>query len=295
MLDAYHYIMNHILNPGRLFLGKMYTSLPLESNRKMDQALDTFNEQLMHLIQQCKEEKSGHTTFEEKEQSLLQMMVNSVDEEGSGLTNSELKDNCAVFFLAGHETTASALSSLFYSLAKNPHVQDKLYEEICSTFSNDETSVINYQKLHDMPYLECVLKENLRLYPPIALLPGRMLQSSQVIDGYKVPKGFVVSLNIFSLHRNPQVWGEDAEEFRPERFMENIYPPFALAPFGGGPRLCIGKQFSLTEQKAFAVTLLKRFKIELLHPGQVMHFNKNTPSLAPVEDFKLKLVRRFDY
>nr|CAG4712036.1 unnamed protein product [Naegleria fowleri] len=294
-LEAYHYVMCNLLNPERVILGKAFTSLPLERNRKMENAIQTFRSFLDDIIVEFRNRK--HEQPEEsihrdvKQKTLLELMVDAVDEEGTALTNEELKDQCAIFFLAGHETTASAMASLFYSLAKYPHVQEKLLEEISNTFSHDE-NISNYNKLQSMNYLDCVLKENMRLFPPITQLPLRVSNSPQVIEGYKVPKGFIVTLNIYALHRNTQVWGDDAEVFRPERFMENSYPPFSVAYFGGGPRLCLGKQFSLLEQKSFIISLLQRFKIELSYPDQVMKFNKSQPGLAHEEGFKLKLVKR---
>ncbi|KAG2373875.1 hypothetical protein C9374_011760 [Naegleria lovaniensis] len=291
-LEAYHHVMCNLLNPERIILGKAFTSLPLETNRKMENAIQTFRNFLEDLIVEFRNRKQEEQVYKDaKQKTLLELMVEAVDEEGAALTNEELKNQCAIFFLAGHETTASAMASLFYSLAKYPHVQEKLLEEISNTFSHDE-NISNYTKLQNMNYLDCVLKENMRLFPPITQLPLRVLNSSQIIEGYKLPKGFVVALNIFALHRNTQVWGQDAEVFRPERFMENLYPPFSLAYFGGGPRLCLGKQFSLLEQKSFIISLLQRFKIELSYPDQVMSFNKTQPGLAHEEGFKLKLVKR---
>ncbi|KAG2374254.1 hypothetical protein C9374_011091 [Naegleria lovaniensis] len=203
-LDAYHYVMNNIGNAARLFIGKPYTSLPLESNVKMDESIEVFQRFLDSIIEKCRKQKDDKNT-------LLHSMIEAVDDEG-------------------HETTASALAFLFYSLAKNPQVQEKLYEEIVSTFSSGE-DISNYNKLQNMTYLDCVLKENMRLYPPISQLPPRILTSSQVIDGYKIPKDFLAILNIYALHRHPDVWGKDAEEFKPERFLENSYPPFSYLPF----------------------------------------------------------------
>ena len=126
-------------------------------------------------------------------------------------------------------------------MATNPRVQEKLYQEIIETFplDQDETQFNNYEKVKDMKYLDAVLKENLRLFPPVPQLPLRILNSTTVIDGYKIPKGFAVNLSVYSVHRHPEVWGEDAEEFKPERFLEKRYPSFAWIPFGSGARKCI--------------------------------------------------------
>nr|CAG4711117.1 unnamed protein product [Naegleria fowleri] len=285
-LDAYHYVMSNIGNAARLFIGKPYTSLPLESNRKMDESIEEFQLFLDSIIEKCRKQKDTSN-----KNTLLHSMIQAVDDEGTGMTNQELKSQCAIFFLAGHETTAGALAFLFYSLAKHPQVQEKLYEEITSTFTSGE-DISNYNKLQSMAYLDCVLKENMRLYPPISQLPPRILTSAQVIDGYKIPKDFLAILNIYALHRHPDVWGQESEEFRPERFLENSYPPFSYLPFSAGPRVCLGKQFSLVEQKTFTTALVQNFRIELLYPGQCMKFNKKLPNLAPEENFKLRLVRR---
>ena len=280
--------MDNIASPLRFLGGKVYASIPTEANKKMEEAIDSFNSFLAYMIDNCNENSVGSPGFEK---TLLQMMVESVDEEGRGMTKVDLRNNVAVMILAGHETTASALSFAFYSLASNPRIQDRLLEEIHQTFGQGE-ALANYEKINNMVYLDCFLKENLRMFPPVPQLPLRDLISPVVIDGYKVPKNFKVLLSIYSLHRHPEIWGSDAEEFKPERFLENQYPSFSYAPFGGGPRQCVGKQFSLMEQKAFIIALVQHFKIELDYPGQVLKFLKGRPNMCPVPETKYRLVKR---
>lgn len=155
--------------------------------------------------------------------------------------------------LAGRDTTASLLSALFFTLAKRPDVYKKLTEEIGSVLPHrDQTP--DLEQLRSMKYLRGCINEALRLFPPIPRNSRQALRDTTLpvgggIDGTEpvfIPKGTQVGWQIYSMHRRKDYFGEDADEFIPERWTErNIRPGFAFLPFNGGPRICVGQQFAL--------------------------------------------------
>lgn len=170
--------------------------------------------------------------------------------------------------LAGRDTTASLLSNLFFVLAKRPDVYSKLSAEIRSTITaaNEPPSL---EALKSMKYLRACINESLRLHPPIPrnsreALRDTTLPSGGGADGTApilVPKGTQVGYQVFSMHRRKDVYGEDADEFVPERWIErNIRPGWAFLPFNGGPRICIGQQFALNLASYVVCRLVQRFE-----------------------------------
>ena len=181
--------------------------------------------------------------------------------EETTLTESEIIAQALVFLFGGFETTARSMAYTSFLLAVNPEVQEKLYQEICSTIQDGED--INYDTLKKLPYLEMVFNETLRMYPPFPSMPNRECTKACTIKGVRFEVGTVVQTPVHSIHHDPELW-ENPESFNPERFSaenKSKIPSFAYLPFGQGPRFCVGQRFALLVAKLTLVHLVQRFRI----------------------------------
>ncbi|XP_070766967.1 cytochrome P450 3A30-like isoform X1 [Enoplosus armatus] len=196
----------------------------------------------------------------------MQLMVDSQTSENNkedtspqkGLTDHEILSQAMLFIFAGYETSSSTLGFLAYNLATHPHTQKTLQEEIDETFP--EKIRPTYEALMQMEYLDMVMNESSRLYP-IANRLERMSKASVDMNGVTIPKGTVVMIPVYTLHRDPSLWPEP-EAFKPERFSkenkDNV-DPYAFLPFGAGPRNCIGMRFANLMMKLAIVEILQDF------------------------------------
>ncbi|HZC66281.1 MAG TPA: cytochrome P450 [Candidatus Dormibacteraeota bacterium] len=197
---------------------------------------------------------------------LLSMLLAARDDDGSRMTDKQLRDESITLFLAGHETTANALSWTWWLLAQNPEAENKLHAELDGLLAGRAPTLDDVPKLK---YTEQVLTESMRLYPP-AWGTARVAMEDHEIGGYHVPKGTGVSLTQWTMHRDPR-WFTDPEVFRPERWEDGLakrLPRFAYFPFGGGPRQCIGNTFALMEATLVLATIAQKFRFRLVagHP-----------------------------
>ncbi|XP_054157849.1 cytochrome P450 3A24-like [Oppia nitens] len=174
------------------------------------------------------------------------------------VTDTDLLATSFVFFVAGYETTATALAHLFYSLAVNQDCQQRLYEEI-----KQIDGKYDYESIAQMPYLEACVAETLRLYTPITAV-GRMAADEYTIGdtGLTIPKGMLVNFDVETLHHNPDYYPEP-DRWNPERFMpynRDKLVPYTYMPFGLGPRNCVGMRFALMEAKTAVAYLITKYK-----------------------------------
>ncbi|XP_072609182.1 cytochrome P450 3A12 isoform X4 [Vulpes vulpes] len=184
------------------------------------------------------------------------------------LSDLELVAQSIIFIFAGYETTSTSLSFLMYELATHPDVQQKLQEEIDATFPNK--ALPTYNALVQMEYLDMVLNETLRLYS-IAGRLERVCKKDVEISGVFIPKGTVVMVPTFILHRDQNLWPEP-EEFRPERFSKekkDSINPYTYLPFGTGPRNCIGMRFAIMNMKLALVRVLQNFSFKPCKETQI--------------------------
>ena len=185
------------------------------------------------------------------------MSAQSGEEPGVRLTEKQIHDHIVTFLAAGHETTAIALVWTMYLLSQNPQVRIKLQDEIRSALAGREPTIEDLAKI---PYLDWVLDESMRLYPP-AWLQMRLVSKETEIDGVKLPVGTLLVLSQWVMHRLPEIW-QDAEVFKPERWdpaNQQDIPPGAYFPFGGGPRTCIGMPLAQLEAKFILASILQRY------------------------------------
>nr|CAD2204231.1 unnamed protein product [Meloidogyne enterolobii] len=173
--------------------------------------------------------------------------------------------NCLLFLAAGFDTTANTLSLIAHDLVFNPQVQKRLFEEIEEICGLEEGEMIDYEQLSKLKYMDAVLKETLRLCPIANDVVNRKCEETTTLGDITIEKGTYVSADLFSLHRDKKVWGEDAEEFKPERWLlnDNINTSTEYYyPFGGGPRICIGMRLAMMDIKMVLVHLLRSFELE---------------------------------
>lgn len=193
---------------------------------------------------------------------LLSMLLAARDEEGRSMSDKQLRDELITIFLAGHETTAIALSWTLFLLTRNPEAEERLARELEETLAGRVPSVA------DMPCLrwtEAVVREAMRLYPP-AYVIGREALADCEIAGYRVRAGTTIYFSPWVLHRDRR-WFDRPEEFRPERWMDGLaarLPKYVYIPFGGGPRICIGERFAMMEMVLVLATIARLWRFELV-------------------------------
>jgi cytochrome P450 len=182
-----------------------------------------------------------------------------VEDEQGRMSDQQLRDEAMTLIFAGHETTAHALTWAWYLLAKNPDTAAKLREEVDQVLGSRR---IDVSDLPNLPYLEMVIKETLRLMPSVWAY-AREAQRDVVIEGYPIKKGQAITISHIAMGRNAKYF-EDPMEFRPERWtreFERSLPRGAYTPFAGGPRVCLGKQFAMMEMRVILATLAQRVDI----------------------------------
>uniref|UniRef100_A0A8D1F3E5 unspecific monooxygenase n=1 Tax=Sus scrofa TaxID=9823 RepID=A0A8D1F3E5_PIG len=226
---------------------------------------------------------------------LLQLMINSQNSKEmdahKGLSDEELVAQGVIFIFAGYETTSSSLSLLVYELATHPDVQQKLQEEIDATFPNKAPPT--YDGLAQMEYLDMVVNESLRIFPVTPRLE-RVCKKDVEIHGVSVPKGTVMMVPVFSIHRDPELWPEP-EEFRPERFSKknkDTINPYTYLPFGTGPRNCIGMRFALMNMKLALVRVLQNFSFKPCKETQIPLKISSQGLIQPEKPIVLMVVPR---
>jgi len=196
---------------------------------------------------------------------LLSVLLHARDEQtGEAMTDRQLRDEVMTIFLAGHETTANALTWTWVLLSRHPEAGRRLRAELSQVLGGRTPTAEDTARL---PYLTMVLDESMRLYPP-AWMIGRCAAADDVIDGYRIPAGTYVFISPYVTHRHPRLW-ENPEGFDPERFSPEraaAIPRYAYFPFGGGPRQCIGNGFATMEALIVLGTLAQRFRLDLA-PG----------------------------
>jgi len=219
---------------------------------------------------------------------LLSMLLAAHDEDGSRMTDKQLRDEAITLFLAGHETTASTLSWTWWLLAQNPAVETKLHAELDTVLGDRAPSL---DDLPNLPYTGHVITESLRLYPAAWGL-ARLVVEDHEVAGYPVTKGMGVAMAQWVVHRDPR-WYDAPEEFLPERWQGDLLkrlPRFAYFPFGGGARQCIGNTFALMEAALVLATIAQKFRLRLVAGHPVVPLASIT--LRPRHGVRVMLERR---
>ena len=191
------------------------------------------------------------------QEDLMSMLVGATDEDGTPMTDREVRDACLAVFFAGHETTACLLSWTWYVLAGREDIEQKLLAELAGAKSAPPAELIER-----LPYMQNVLNEALRLYPPAYAFGRRAVRDTRVGDD-EVKAGQTVVMSPWAMHRDARFWDEP-EKFTPDRWQNNLaarLPKFTFFPFSSGPRRCVGSSFAMLEATIAIATILPRFKL----------------------------------
>jgi cytochrome P450 len=236
--------------------GRLKLSLPLPAVRRYFAALRGLDGILYRLIQQRRAEGSDRG-------DLLGMLLAARDEGREGMSDRELRDEVMTIFVAGHETTANGLAWTWYLLDRHPDVRRKLERELDAVLEGRPPGPADYPKLI---YTQAVVKESMRLYPPVWILGRRALREVD-LGGLRFPARTVFVVCLYALHRRPSLYPR-AGEFLPERWLASAEPParFAYLPFGAGSRLCIGERFAWMEAALVLAALAREFRAQV-EPG----------------------------
>ncbi len=232
-------------------------SIPTPGHRRYKQALRTLNETVYSIIaeRRARGESKG---------DLLSMLLDVRDENGEGMTDQQLRDEVLTIFFAGHETTASTLSWVFYLLSQHRDWDQRVRLELARVLKGRLPTSDDLPNLRDT---RLVIDEALRLYPP-AWMVGRRTVEDDTIEGYPIPAGSMLMLSPYVLHHHTAYWGEpekfDPERFLPERSQDRA--KYAYIPFIAGPRQCIGNTFALVEATLIMATLMQHYEMTLV-PG----------------------------
>jgi len=255
-------VANHYANKLGESLVSLPTWTPTAENRRFWQAKATLDELVIGMIEQRRRQMeatgdAGH--------DLMAMLMEATDESGSErMSDEQLRDEVLTLVAAGHETTANALAWTFMLLSQHPDVARRLRAEV------DDVLWGRLPTVDDLPRLaftEQVVKESMRLYPPVWIIEREALGADEV-GGWRYPAGTVVGTCMYAAHRNPRLWpnpeGFDPDRFSPQR--SEGRPRYAYMPFGAGPRSCIGNHFAMMEAILLVATIAQRFELELV-PG----------------------------
>ncbi|MDX1663615.1 MAG: cytochrome P450 [Candidatus Promineifilaceae bacterium] len=259
--EASRQIVDFTTTPFGIYLLKIPF---VPSVRRMNRHIGLLDDVVHSLID---ERRALRMHGEGADEDLLDMLIDARDEEtGEGMSDKQVRDEVMTIMLAGHETTALALSWTFYLLSQHPEVRRRLEAEVDERL---DSRTPTFADIPELPYTTMVIEESMRIYPP-AYFISRWCNDADVVGGYDVPAGSVISISPFMTHRHPDYW-PDAERFDPERFtpeQQAQRPRFAYIPFGGGPRQCIGNRFAMTEAILILAMVSQRFRLELVsgHP-----------------------------
>ncbi|KAL0452543.1 UNVERIFIED_CONTAM: cytochrome [Sesamum latifolium] len=269
-----------LTTPMSLYIGdtltfwkvKRFLNIGLERNLKDNiKVIDSFVYMLIHHKRERMRNEQGTT----KEDILSRFLIES-EKDKENMTDKYLRDIILSFLIAGKDTSANTLAWFFYMLCKHPLIQEMVATEVklATEVIKDQISVDEFvvklteAAMDRMQYLHATLTETLRLYPPVPL-DGKCSNEDDILpDGHKIKKGDGITYMPYAMGRMAYIWGDDAEVFRPERWLENgafqVESPFKFTAFQAGPRICSGKEFAYTQMKIMAATLLFFFRFKLV-------------------------------
>jgi cytochrome P450 len=240
-----------------LLVSKALEKLPLPANRRFRRAAKRLDEFIYEMIAERHEHPSNRP-------DLLSVLVRLSKEKPRMMNDRKIRDQILTFFVAGHETVATALTWMWYLLSQNPSVTKKLYAEIDNALGEKLPAVADVERL---PYTKMVLAESMRLYPPVWII-GRHAIRDIRINGIAIPKGSYVHVSQFLMHRDARFF-PNPERFDPERWTSEAVaarPRFSYFPFGGGGLQCIGEGFAWTQGVLVIAALTRRWQMQLA-PG----------------------------
>jgi cytochrome P450 len=282
--DAYTDSLREVFD---LLKARFYTFVPLPrwlptpSNVRLWRALGRVRGLVDGFIRQGRARKAPG-------EDLLSRLIHAQDEDGTHMTDRQLRDEAMTLYLAGHETTALTLSWTWYLLAQHPQVEERLAAEWSAVLGGRSPTAADLPRLS---YTEHVITESMRLYPP-AYLIGREAAAERELGDFVIPRGTTVFLSQWVTHRDARFY-EEPLEFRPERWAEGLaqrLPKYAYFPFGGGPRVCIGNGFAMMEAVLLLATFGQHYRF-MLEPDPPVTFDLGI-TLLPEKGIPAVLRRR---
>ncbi|KZT53967.1 cytochrome P450 [Calocera cornea HHB12733] len=222
---------------------------------------------------------------------LLTLMLDGKDPKtGRAMSDANIRNNLITMLIAGHETTSGLLSYTLFHLLSNPFAYAKLQAEVDTVVGKEP---LKFEHLSKLEYIQAVLRESIRLNPPAGMISVAPLEDTVIAGKYEVKKGTFCAIDIAGLHRDPTVWGTDAEEFRPERMSTENFeklPVNCWKPFGSGVRACIGRPLAWQESIMMLATLFQHFDIKFDDPTYKLHI-KQTLTTKP-DGFRIHAIPR---
>lgn len=227
--------------------------LPHQSRRKLRGGVRALDEIVHRII----EETRGRGADGD---DLVSRLLSARYDDGSSISDKQLRDEVITMVIAGHETTAMALTWAWYLLSEHPAVRQRLEAEVDEVLQGRAAT---FEDVARLEFTDAVIREAMRIYPPVWAM-GRAPRETVTFRGYEIPRGAEIFIPQWVVHRDPR-WYEDPEAFLPERWLDGLakrIPRFAYFPFGGGPRICIGNHFATMEAVLILATVAQRFRLD---------------------------------
>ncbi|CAD5218775.1 unnamed protein product [Bursaphelenchus okinawaensis] len=272
---------NPVLYPDFIF-----NNLPIGKEHKW--ALDVLHSFTRKVITERRKVVNSEVTAVNDRLAFLDLLLEM--ENRGEIDEKSIQEEVDTFMFEGHDTTATATTWALHLFGCYPEAQEKIVEEINRVVGDCEEITLDH--ISKLEYLECCLKEMLRLYPSVPMI-ARKLDTDLDIGGHKIPAGVEVLLNIYLIHRDPNNW-EDPEEFRPERFKSGKSTnrnAFAYVPFSAGSRNCIGQRFAMMEEKILLCWILREFQVVSMRRRDQQRFMVEL-ILRPTDGVKIRLIPR---
>lgn len=267
--------------------------LPSRSKFRFDRSIQLMDEVIYKIIDEKR--KKGSTKVDLLDRLIAAdaastgdgSVMNGTSAAAEKFTDSELRHEIATLLIGGHETSANALTWILALVAEHPHIQSQLRDEARQIFNLNPSGLTPLASLKALPYTRAVIEEGLRLYPPVWLFTREALKDDE-ISGYHIPKGSVVALSPYFLHRRTENW-EEPLKFNPDRFARGLSDTnkLAFAPFGLGPRSCIGSHFAMMEMQLMLPMLVHRYEFHPMPNHRVRP--EPTLTLRPWGGLKLRV------
>ncbi|EGZ17537.1 hypothetical protein PHYSODRAFT_499752 [Phytophthora sojae] len=266
--------------PGWFWKTQRWLGLGVEGQLQRD--IQVIDKTVLEIVEKALARRSSRVENPEKKAGgdIVSLFLDSAGSSNEKQFDPKyLRDIVVNFLIAGRDTTAQALSWFFFNISKNPRVEAAIRNELAQRLPKvkAEAATPSMQDVSQLVYLEAALKETLRLHPSVPVEPKQTLKDTTLSDGTFVPAGSAIALANYAMGRMPQVWGPDAEEFKPERWIDPstwkliAVSAYKFASFNAGPRMCLGMNLAMLEMKLVVAGLLSKFHIEVLNPENVTY------------------------
>ncbi|UIO99022.1 cytochrome P450 [Halobaculum sp. CBA1158] len=259
--------------------------VPTPGRQALDEAVSSLDRIVDELI--VEKRRALRAGEVESDDDVVAALLTATDEDGEHMADEQVRDEVKTLLLAGHETTALALTFTLHLLARHPDVEETLLAELESELGDEPAGV---DSVRDLEYLDDVITESMRLLPPVH---GILREPTEDVElgGYRIPEGTPLAISQWVVHRDPAHY-DDPLEFRPERWtdeMEADLHPLAYFPFSSGPRRCVGDRFALLEAKLILATLLRRYAFEVVEPVDLEGCLEASITTRPTEPVRMRV------